>query len=201
MKHFVFFVLSCLAVIATGCSSNTYSSLRNQEDKLIANYISRNQLNILTEEPAEDYEWGEKDYYRVSGYDDLYFHLIKRGEHYRIDSISPTETNEVDQTILRNNVVVTRYKKFQLIEDADTLSYWTTLDQAYPYEFYYGITSGSSDGNTKICESIGWHEAVRLMKYPRAECEIIVPSKQGFSDDENTVTPYVYIIKIVQVRP
>ena len=68
-----------IALWLTGCTGNTYSHLRNQEDKLIANYISRNNLNILRTEPANDYVWGEKDYYKVVGYDNLYFHLISRG--------------------------------------------------------------------------------------------------------------------------
>jgi len=186
MKKTILFLLIGIAMIGTGCNSNTYSKLRDQEDKLIKNYLSRHDINVLTEEPDENYVWGEKDYYKVSGYDDLYFHLRKQGD--------------TTYTVKVYDVVVARYKKFELTEDPDTLNYWTTLDQAHPYEFYYGITSGTSDGLTSVCESIGWHEAVRLMKHPRAECEIIVPSKQGFSDDETSVTPYVYIIKIVQIK-
>lgn len=182
----VFFLLAGIALVVAGCNSNTYSKLRDKEDKLIKNYISRNNLNILTEEPGENYVWGEKDYHKVAGYDDLYFHLRQRGD--------------TSYTVKANDVVVTRYKKFELVEEADTVSYWTTLDQAHPYEFYYGITSGTSDGLTSICESVGWHESVRLMKHPRAECEVIIPSKQGFSADETSVTPYVYIIRIVQIK-
>jgi hypothetical protein len=193
MKKSVFWLLTGIVLAGIGCTNNTYSSLRDKEDKLIDNYISRNQLVILEEEPAEDYVWGEKEYYHVSGYDKLYFHLTRRGP------ATDSETGK-DMTILRNDIVVVRYKQFQLYENADTLSYWTTLDQAHPYEFYYGITSGTSDGMTSICESIGWQKAVQLMKYPGSECEVIVPSKQGFSNDETSVTPYVYIIRIVQVK-
>ena len=80
---------------------------------------------------------------------------------------------------------------------SDTMSYWTTLNQANPYEFYYGVTSGVATGYTSICECVGWHEAVRLMKYPDSECMIIVPSKQGFDADETSVTPYGYRLKIL----
>ena len=160
-----------------GCKSNTYSSLRKKEKKLIKNYISRKGLNILTTEPAESYVWDEKDYYQVDGYDELYFHLRRRG-----DSIK----------VVAKDVIVTRYKKFDLTENPDTLSYWTTMEQAPPYEFQYGDLSS--------CEAVGWHEAVRLMKYSDSECEIIVPSKQGFEANEMSVTPYVYILKI-NVKP
>ena len=184
----VWWLMMGMAFVMTACNNNTYSSQRNQEDKLIANYISRNGLNILREEPAADYEWGEKDYYKVSGYDNFYYHQIVRGDSARIDSVSPTRIDTVDLSIEPNSLIIARYKQFALTEHADTMSYWTTLDQAFPYEFHYG--------NTSECESVAWHLAVRLMKYPDSQCEIIVPSKLGFSDDQNSVTPYVYILKI-----
>jgi len=183
-----------LGLMTAGCTSNTYSRLRDKEDKLIANYISRNGLQIIEEEPADDHQWGPKEYYKVSGYDNLYFHLIKRGDSIRIDPSDPTDT--LDMTILLNDVIVTRYKKFGLTEYTDTLSYWTTLDQAHPYEFFYGKTSGIASGYTQICEAIGWHEAVRLMKYPDSQCQVLVPSKQGFEADQTSVTPYIYLMKI-----
>lgn len=188
MKQSIFIVWIGLMLLMSSCSSNTYSNLRNQEDKLIANYISRNNLNILKTEPAEDYVWGEKDYYKVIGYDNLYFHLISRGDSVHIDSIAPGKWDTIDMSIDLGANIVTRYKKFQLIENADTMSFWTTQDQAYPYVFRYGDLSS--------CDAEGWHVAVRLMKYPESMCEILVPSKQGFSEEQTTVTPYVYILKI-----
>lgn len=173
MKKIIFILLTGVALIGAGCQGNTYSNLRNKEKKLIKNYISRNNLNILTEEPDEDYKWGEKDYYQVEGFDDLYFHLRHRGD-----------AGEV----IANDLIVTRYKKFELTEGADTLSYWTTLDQAHPYEFQYG--------NMSSCEAQGWHMAVKLMKYSDSECEVIVPSKLGFDAEQMSVTPYVYIMRI-----
>ena len=173
MKKTLLFVLAGLTLMVCSCSQNTYSSLRNKEDKLIANYISRQGLHILQEEPALDYEWGEKDFYKVAGYDNFYFHLRHRGD---------------SADIVPNDEIVTRYKKFQLMENADTLSYWTILDQAYPYTFLYG--------NLSSCEAEAWHVAVRLMKHSDAQCEVLVPSKLGFVDDQSSVTPYMYILKI-----
>jgi len=170
-------------MLITGCSGNTYSALRAQEDALISDFINRNQWNIIYFLPEDD-AWGEKDYYKIqtsiwgTNYDDLYFHLRKPGDP--------------SKEVTYGDIIVARYKKFRLEAGADTLSYWTTIDKVDPEEFIYGQLSG--------CESRGWHEAVRLMKYPEAECEILVPSKQGFSDDEMSVTPYVYIIKIVNVK-
>ena len=174
MKRIIIGLLVGIALIWSGCQANTYSKLRSKEKKLIKNYISRNELNILTEEPAEDYVWGEKDYYKVDGYDDLYFHLRHRGD---------------SGEVIANDVIVTRYKKFELTEGADTLSYWTTLDLAHPYEFQYG--------NLSSCEAEGWHIAVKLMKNSDSECEVIVPSKLGFDAEQMSVTPYVYIMHIL----
>ena len=174
MKKTILMLLLGLGLMTAGCTSNTYSRLRDKEDKLIANYISRNGLQIIEEEPAEDHQWGPKEYYKVSGYDNLYFHLIPRGD--------------TSYEIVPNDLIVVRYKQFELTENADTLSYWTTLDQAFPREFHYQ--------NLAECECVGWHVAVKLMKYADAQCEIIVPSKLGFTEDQTSVTPYVYIMKI-----
>ena len=196
MKKCIFYLLAGAGIVLSACNANSYSGLRDKEDKLIDNYISRNNINVLTEEPSLDYVWGEKDYYEVEGRDRLFFHLVYRGDSTRVDTLSDGQTVTVDQTIEINDIIVTRYKKFGLMENADTLNYWTTLNQANPYEFFYGITSGTATGYTSICESIGWHEAVRLMRYPNSECIVIVPSKLGFDADNTSVTPYGFRMKI-----
>ena len=177
-----------MAFLAIGCSGTTYSKLRDKEDKLIANYISRNGLQIVTEEPDADHVWGEKEFYKVAGVDNFYFHLISRGDSVLIDSVSPTQIDTIDQKIIANDQIVSRYKRWALTENADTLDLWTTLNQSFPYEFHYL--------NYSECESTAWHIAISLMKYPNSQCEIIVPSKLGFSDEQTSVTPYAYIIKI-----
>ena len=187
----IFIVLAAgLVLLTTACNNNTYSNLRAQEDKLIANYICRNNITVLREEPSIDHVWAENEYYDVSvtNYGHFYFHLIERGPATRVDSISPTKKDTVDMEIVVGDVIVARYKMFGLKENADTLSYWTTLDQAYPFEFHYG--------NMTECDAAAWHAAIRLMKYPESKCQMIVPSKTGFSTEQQTVTPYVYILKI-----
>ena len=188
MKKSFLIGLIGMAFLASGCSSNTYSRLRDQEDRLIANYISRNNLQIVKEEPSSDHVWGEKEFYKITGVDNCYFHLISRGDSVRYDTVSASRIDTIDQKIIANDLIVARYKQFELKENADTMSYWTTLDQAYPREFHFN--------NTVDCECIGWHVAVKLMKYSDAQCEIIVPSKLGFTEDQTSVTPYVYILKI-----
>ena len=194
MKRIIIGLLVGLALIWSGCQANTYSKLRSKEKKLIKNYISRNNLVILEDEPAADHVWAENEYYhgQITYYGDYYFHLIKRGDSVRIDSISPSQIDTVDQQIVSGDVIVARYKQFGLTENPDTTSYWTTLDSAYPFEFHYG--------NTSECSAVGWHLAIKLMKYSDSQCEIICPSKLGFSDDEDAVTPYVYILKM-KIKP
>jgi len=173
MKRNIFFGLIGIALLITGCNNNTYSRLRDQEDKLIENYISRNGLKIITTEPAEDHVWAENEYYKIPGYDNLYYHLIQQGD--------------TSHEVVTNDLIIMRYKQFALTENADTLSYWTTLDQAYPIEFHYM--------NTSECEAVAWHLAIKQMKYADTQCEIICPSKLGFTADQSSVTPYVYIMK------
>ena len=185
---FVFAVL--VVLLTTACNNNTYSNLRVREDKLIDNYISRNHIVVLEEEPALNHVWAENEYYKksVANYGYFYFHLIERGDSIWVDSISPTEIDTIDLEIVSNDLIVTRYKQFDLTEYPDTLNYWTTLDLAYPKEFHYG--------NTSECEAMSWHAAVQLMKYPNSQCQMIVPSKMGFDSEQQSVTPYVYILKI-----
>ena len=192
MKKSILLWLIGVVIIAAGCNGNTYSRLRDKEDRLIANYLSRNNYTIVTEEPDDNHVWGEKEFYKVKGVDNLYFRLISRGDSVLVDTLSDGKKDTLDLSIVANDVIIARYKRWELTENADTLSYWTTLEQAYPYEFHYL--------NTTECEAVAWHLAVGLMEYPNSVCEIIVPSKLGFSAEQSTVTPYAYILKI-NVKP
>ncbi|MBR6018384.1 MAG: DUF4827 family protein [Paludibacteraceae bacterium] len=184
MKRILLFLAAGACLVLTSCNQNSYSQQRKAEDKLIENFIARQHINVLTEEPADDYQWAENDYLLVPGYDNLYFHLRQRGDSLYIENGDTTRLKEVEAL----ETIVMRYRKFGLTENADTLSYWTTLDQAYPTEFQYM--------NTSDCEATGWHVAVKYMRYTNAECQIICPSKMGFTTDQNSVTPYCYIMKM-----
>ena len=102
----IFFVLSALAcLVLAGCNQNSYSSQRNAEDKLIENFIARQHINVLTEEPADDYQWAENDYLLVPGYDDLYFHLRNRGDSLYIEDGDTTRIDPIEAL----ETVVMRY--------------------------------------------------------------------------------------------
>ena len=106
MKKSFLIGLIGMAFLASGCSSNTYSRLRDQEDRLIANYISRNNLQIVKEEPSSDHVWGEKEFYKITGVDNCYFHLISRGDSVRYDTVSASKTGILPITSIRNSISV-----------------------------------------------------------------------------------------------
>ena len=173
MKKYIIPCLLLLLIGAVSCNQNSYSAKRAAEDKLIADFIARQNINIIYEEP-ENGQWGEKDYLKVPGYDDLYYHLSRTGD-------SAYEVQSGDR-------ILVRYIRYTLNEIADTASYMTTAEQAYPTEFAYQYDY------TVACE--GWHVAVKYMKYSGAACKIICPSKQGGDSEKSTVTPYGYDMQI-----
>lgn len=190
----ILFVCVCLCGLLAlhGCDQQkSYSEQRKQENKLIENYIKRMGINVLDTLPADDYVWGEKDYYRVAGYDDLYFHLEKRGDSIRVSNSG--DTTRIDK-VSGGETIIMRYKEYELTENTDTTSNWTTNDSPYPIEFKY---DGYGD---KTLSCVGWQVAVGLMGYPESVCKVIVPSKQGFSAAVNAVKPYGYDL-YMRVKP
>lgn len=176
MKHYTILTsLSLLLLMAgvTGCNPNSYSNKRAVEDQVIADFIKRQNIQVIYEEPEDDV-WGEKDYLKVPGYDDLYFHLIERGD--------------TNYTVKAYDKVLVRYIRYSLMAIADTSRYMTTSEQAYPAEFAYLIDYTSAP--------VGWHEAVKYMRHSGASCKIICPSKQGMDAEKSSVTPYGYDLYI-----
>ncbi|MBO4621342.1 MAG: DUF4827 family protein [Paludibacteraceae bacterium] len=175
MKRLITYVLMGTMVLigCVACTSKTaYSSQLKQEKKLIEQYIKRNNITIIHEEPAYD-KWKANEYLEVDDY--CYFNLTQMGD---------TMTDEIEI----GDDVLLRYKRYTLTDPADTLSYWSSNDSSHPIEFQYGVT-----GNTSCS---GWHLAVKVMKYTGAEGKLICPSKLGFDEDASDVIPYGYDMKI-----
>jgi len=171
--HLLLAALCGFAVILSSCNKNSsYANEIKNEKKLIADYIKRNHINIIYEEP-EYMEWGEKDYLEVSDY--CYFHLNVPGD-------------TTSEEIVAGDYVNVRYRRYTLDVNSDTLSFWNTLEMAYPIQFQYGVSSSSA------CTA--WHLALGKMKYTDAEGTIICPSKLGFTDDNSSVIPYCYDLKM-----
>lgn len=176
MKMRQYTIFACLLLLLAGvtsCNQNSYSAKRAAEDKLIEDFIKRQGINIIYTEPADSL-WGEKDYLKVSGYDDLYFHLVRPGDK--------------SYTVKAYDKVLVRYIRYTLDAIADTASYMTTAEQAYPTQFMYQVDYTTAP--------VGWHVAVKYMKHSGAACKIICPSKQGLDADKSSVTPYGYDMQI-----
>lgn len=177
--------LILIALIAiTGLSSCvdevTYADQLKSEKKLIADFIKRNNITVVNKMPAT-FPWPQNVYYKSST--GLYFRLEEQGDKYTSTGAISTDT------VVTNDQIINRYKRYTLNTVADTSYYENTVDYPFPVTFYYNDAS-----QTSACD--GWHEAVKYMKYNNSAAKIIVYSKLGFSDDESSVTPYGYDMRI-----
>lgn len=171
--------IAFVALFLAACqNNNVYSDLLKAERQLIESYIQRQGIQVWDTLPADN-EWGEKVYYRVPDADNFYFHLVAIGD---------TSLKEVKS----GDIVSVRFKRYTLTEYADMLYNWTTQDNPKPISFtYYADYNRVTSDQT--CK--GWLLAIKYMKYPKAQCKIICPSKFGFSEENSSVTPYGYDIK------
>ncbi len=172
MKNISIWMLAMSFIILTGCNDNPYSDDLKEEQKLIENFIQRQGIQVVTEEPTE---WKENVYWKLPDYDNYYFHLVNAGD---------TASAELEA----KDIVFLRYRQYTLNAYADTVSCWTTLDTPNPVELQYMISSPAS------CS--GWQIALQYLKHSGAECKIICPSKLGFSEQNSQVIPYGYDMKI-----
>ena len=120
MKKIMYLCL--LLLIVAGCkNNNVYKDLLKQEEKLIEEFIKRNKIQVVEEQPEV---WGENVYWKVPDYDDFYFHLVAQGD---------TTQPEVKE----NDIVLVRLKQYGLEAYTDTISCWTTLDSPEPIKLQY----------------------------------------------------------------
>lgn len=159
------------AVLSSCSNTVTYAEQLKAEKELIADYIARNNIKVVSEMPDSD-AWGDNVYYHTSS--GIYFHMEDRGE-------------TTGDTIAANDLVVTRYLEITLDAKPDTTSYWNTIDYAYPTTFNYL-------DYTQACT--GFHEAATYMRYNNSRARFIVPSKIGFSTTSSDVIPYLYEMKM-----
>ncbi|MFW9596740.1 MAG: DUF4827 family protein [Paludibacter sp.] len=169
------FTLTIIIAAFSSCIDEvTYADQLKDEQKLISKFISRNNIKVVKTIPST-FPWPENVYYKTSS--GLYFRLEEQGDS--IDSL----------VVEDNDKIIMRYIRYTLNEEADTSYYDNTVANAFPVEFNYNdLTS------TTACEA--WHEAVSLMKYNNSAAKIIVYSKLGFEDDESSVIPYGYDMRI-----
>ena len=179
-KRIGIWLLLPVMALMVSCKGNTYSKLLKKENKLIDNYMSRMEIQVMDKDPeVEQGEcWPEKVYVPMPGLEHCYFHLS-----------SPVDTTKDE--ILSGHVVNVRYRKYGLGNYPDTIQVWTTDDGGIPPSFTVG---DMADPNA--CAA--WHAAVLKMKYSGAECKIICPSTAGFDEDNSSVTPYGYDLRVTK---
>jgi hypothetical protein len=178
MKKIQWIMMGIVLMLTYSCKSNIYSEQLKAERALIENYIERQGIVVVDTLPADD-KWGEKVYYRVPDYDNFYFHMVELG-----DTLSSAEEAEIES----GETVLLRYKRYTLNEYPDTIYNWTTMDSSEPIKLQYMVSSETS--------CTGWQVALKYMRYSDSQCKIICPSKMGFSDENSSVTPYGYDLKI-----
>lgn len=170
-----------LFAVVFSCSEQTYSKQLKVEEKLIKEYIKRNNINVLKSFPAEN-AWKPNDYVELD--DGMYFHLENAGIE--------------GDSIKTGNLAIVRYKSYTLTVPTDSIDMWNTVGMSNPPVFVWGTTD-------KAC--VAWQTALELMQRQNSEGKIIAPSKIGFgtnaiylgwgvSDDESTVTPRLYYLQL-----
>lgn len=171
MKQGFKMLLLTLPLLAMlGCESSTsYSKLLEKEEKLIDDYIARQGIEVLDEFPA-DSVFGPNQYYHFP--DGIYIQLISKGEGEEMNS---------------GRKIVVRFIQSTLDVYPTVESYWTTMDKPYPVEATFGSTTNSCDG---------WQQAFEVMERNESHAKFIVPSKLGFDDAAQAVTPLFYEMKI-----
>ncbi|MBR1631690.1 MAG: DUF4827 family protein [Paludibacteraceae bacterium] len=171
MKKIIYLLLALVTISVASCTTETYADELDEEKSQIKDFLKRNNLRTVGVFPADSVFDEHTFYVSSSG---LYFQMTKKG----------TSTD----TVAAYDEVNIRYKKYALKENPDTISTWTTLEQAYPTSFQYLVSSSNA------CAA--WHEAVGYMRYSGSQARLIVPAEIGFPSDQDPLTPYVYEIKI-----
>lgn len=174
MRKTSIYIISLLGLILASCNNNTYSNALKEEEKLIENFIKRQGIIVVKDQPTTMEEWGDKVYWQVPDKDNFYFHLVEEG-----DTTQPA--------LKVKDWVNLQYIQYTLDAYADTIHLWNTND-------YQGNTPQIQYMVSTECE--GWQIALKYMKYSGAQCKIICPSKQGFTEDQTSVTPRGFDMKI-----
>lgn len=180
ISRLILIVLIATTGLSSCVNEVTYADQLKSEKKLIASFLSRNKIKVVTKMPTT-FPWPDNVYYKSSS--GLYFRLEEQGDKYNVDGTKSKDS------VTTNDLVINRYIKYTLNTVSDTSYYQNTVDYPFPISFYYNDAS-----QTSACD--GWHEAVKYMQYNNSAAKIIVYSKLGFSNDESSVIPYGYDMRI-----
>ena len=164
-------------LMLTCCSDDgNYEDLLKAESNSISKFIKENGIQLTTQKPSDD-EWALNPnlWYRKS--DNIYI---------RID-----EVGDKTVTLKANDYVVLTMEKRDL--SGVVVSDYTKQ----PLSFNF-VTPGST-GSTYFYHSKGFVEAMEIIAHHQAAARFIVPSRIANYTDMNSVTPYLYVIKRMNI--
>ena len=95
MKTKIVFILLVVALFTACKRNNVYSELLKAERNLIEEYMQRQGISVVTEEPTE---WKEHVYWQLPDYDNIYFHLVDQGDTTQ----AAIEAKEKERTGIKN---------------------------------------------------------------------------------------------------
>ncbi|MBP5306588.1 MAG: DUF4827 family protein [Paludibacteraceae bacterium] len=166
-----------LSIVLISCNEDVnYEDLLKAESNSISNFIKTNVIQVTTQQPTDE-EWASNPnlWYRTS--DNIYL---------RID-----EVGDKTVTLKANDYVVLTMEKRELsgIVVADYTK--------QPLSFNF-VTPGST-GSTYFYHSKGFVEAMEIIAHHQASARFIIPSRIANYTDMNSVTPYLYVIKRLNI--
>jgi hypothetical protein len=164
----IFFLLFAGAFISCNNQKTIQDYLR-EEKKAIERYISRNNIVVLDEYPA-DRVFKPNEYFKTN--EGLYIHVVDSGGR----KITPY----TDVTV--------RFDSIYYMKDTTKIS-WNDTYNLYPYEFRYGISQTYSVYSSPVCA--GW--VIPLLYVGEfGKVDLIIPSSLGSYSDTNSFIPLVY---------
>ncbi len=203
---YLLFALFALGFVFQACDdTETYAEKQEKERKWIRNYISRNNINVITEEEffandtTTDVANNEYVYFDDSG---VYMQILKRGE------------GELMQNGERAEFLLRFIEG--LVETGDTLStsnligtnsYDAMICTKSGGEFTASFTQGNMYAQYGQTVPTGWlvplsyiKPAVQLPNAELARVKLIVPHSAGHQNASSYVTPYFYEITYQKKR-
>lgn len=163
-------IASLIGIVAIGilssCNkSRTYAQRLGDEQKVIEQFIDRNDITVLREYP-KDSVFKEKEFYFDSS-SGVYYNVIYSGN---------------GEKIIKGENVAIRYKDLEYLSGNDTVKYSNIFSQ-YPEELTYG--------NTSTYTSAAWAVPIKNVSY-YAKVKMIVPFSMGLSSDNQAYRTAYY---------
>ena len=170
--HFYLLLIVTLFVTLYSCdNTKTPQEYLREEKKAVDRFISRNDIRVLREYPA-DGVFQENEYFRTP--DGLYIHVVDSGNGKRVRPM-------IDNVMVRFD----HYLDVKKYVSGDTTKY-TLNYTGFPIEFRYGIPGSYG---SYACN--GWAAPLTYVG-EEAVVNLIIPSALGASSDNSAYRAVFY---------